>query len=97
MEGIVRATGQVNFNADQTVKISPRLPGRIESVFVKVGDPVAAGQTLAILDSVDAANALANARQTENKLRMAIGSSISPSTSASWFCARPPSSLPGVS
>jgi RND family efflux transporter MFP subunit len=71
VEGIVQATGEVSFNADQTVKISPRLQGRIDQVLVRVGDRVAAGQTLALLDSVDAANALANARQTENKLRLA--------------------------
>jgi cobalt-zinc-cadmium efflux system membrane fusion protein len=71
VEGIVEATGEVLFNADQTVKISPRLQGRIDQVLVRVGDRVAAGQTLALLDSVEAANALANARQTENKLRLA--------------------------
>lgn len=69
--GVVRATGVVSFPSDQTVKISPRLQGRIDQVFVHVGDRVAAGQTLAILDSVDAANALATARQAENKLRLA--------------------------
>jgi RND family efflux transporter MFP subunit len=69
--GVVQATGLVSFPADQTVKISPRLQGRIDQVLVHAGDRVAAGQTLAILDSVDAANAQAAARQAENKLRLA--------------------------
>lgn len=71
VEGRVEATGRVSFNADQTVKISPRLQGRIDQVFVKVGDRVSRGQTLAILDSVDAATAQANARQADNKRRLA--------------------------
>src|SRR5579862_4403329 len=45
------ATGLVSYPADQTVKISPRVAGRIRSVFVRVGDAVAPGQTLAILES----------------------------------------------
>jgi cobalt-zinc-cadmium efflux system membrane fusion protein len=69
--GVLRATGVVSFPADQTVKISPRLQGRVRQVLVNVGDRVAAGQTLAVLDSVDAAAAQANARQAENKLRLA--------------------------
>src|SRR5260370_41859663 len=39
--GTVHATGEVSFNADQTVKISPRLQGRIDQVLVRVGDRVA--------------------------------------------------------
>jgi cobalt-zinc-cadmium efflux system membrane fusion protein len=65
------ATGAVSYPADQIVKISPRLQGRIRQVFVRVGDHVAAGQTLAVLDSLDAATAQTAARQNENKLRLA--------------------------
>src|SRR5579871_1608705 len=53
LQDAVRATGQILYPADQTVKISPRLQGRVRQVFVRVGDPVTAGQTLALLDSVD--------------------------------------------
>jgi len=67
----LHATGQVSFSSDQSVKVSPRLQGRVRQVFVRVGDHVAAGQTLAILDSVDAATALTVSRQNENKLRLA--------------------------
>jgi cobalt-zinc-cadmium efflux system membrane fusion protein len=71
LPGVIHATGQVAFPADQTVKISPRLAGRIKAVFVRVGDHVTPGQTLALLDSVDAANAITTARQAENKRRLA--------------------------
>jgi len=64
-------TGQILFPSDQTVKISPRLQGRVRQVFVHVGDHVRLGQTLAILDSVDAATAQTTEHQNENKLRQA--------------------------
>ena len=67
----IHATGQVLYSTDETVKISPRLTGRVKEVFVKVGDHVVAGQQLALLDSVDAATAQTTARQNENKLRLA--------------------------
>src|SRR5579871_2609689 len=34
----LQATGLVSYPADQTVKISPRLQGRVREVLVKVGD-----------------------------------------------------------
>ena len=67
----LHATGQILFSSDQTVKISPRLSGRVRQVFVRVGDHVTTGQTLALLDSIDAAGAQNTARQNENKLRLA--------------------------
>ena len=70
-EGTVHATGQVSFPLDQTVHISPRLQGRIRSVFAQIGARGSKGQALAIMDSVDAASAQSNAVQAENKLRLA--------------------------
>lgn len=64
-------TGQVVYPLENTVKISPRLAGRVQAVSVRVGDPVRAGQTLALLDSVDAVAAQNTARQNANKLRLA--------------------------
>ncbi len=71
LQGRVQMTGLVSYPADQTVKISPRLQGRIRQVFVSVGDHVSPGQVLAVLDSVDAATAQATALQSQNKLRLA--------------------------
>ena len=67
----IQAAGQVLFPPDTTVKISPRLAGRIKKVYVRVGEPVAAGQTLAIMDSVDATSAQTLARSTDVALRQA--------------------------
>jgi len=63
-------TGLISYPADQTVKVSPRLQGRIRQVFVRVGDHVAAGQTLATLDSLDAATAQTTDRQNQNRVRL---------------------------
>lgn len=71
LSGDLRVTGQILYPSDQTVKISPRLTGRVRQVFVRVGDRVKAGQALALLDSVDAAAAQNAARQSDNKLRLA--------------------------
>ena len=70
----IKATGQVLFPSDKTVKISPRLQGRVRQVTVRVGDRVTIGQTLVVLDSVDAAAALTNARQSDNKKLQAAAS-----------------------
>jgi RND family efflux transporter MFP subunit len=67
----IRVTGQVMYPPDTTVKISPRLQGRVKEVFVRAGDSVKEGQTLAILDSVDAATARTTSSQNENLLRLA--------------------------
>ena len=67
----LQTTGMLSYPADQTVKIAPRLQGRVRQVFVKVGDRVVRGQTLAVLDSVDAATAQTTALQNDNKLRLA--------------------------
>ena len=66
----LQATGTVSYPADKSVKISPRVAGRVRQVFVNVGDHVAAGQALATLESADAAAALTTLRQSENKLRL---------------------------
>ncbi len=66
----LQATGTVSYPADQTVKVSPRVAGRVRQVFVSVGEQVKAGQPLATLESADAAAALTTLRQNENKLRL---------------------------
>ncbi len=71
LSGAIHATGQVLFPADSSVKISPRLAGRVRKVYVRVGDRVAPGQTLAVMDSVDAASAQTLARSTKVALEQA--------------------------
>jgi cobalt-zinc-cadmium efflux system membrane fusion protein len=67
----IHTTGTVSFPEDRKEIVSPRLSGRVREVMVKVGDKVQAGQTLAIMDSVDAANAQTTAREADNRLRLA--------------------------
>jgi RND family efflux transporter MFP subunit len=67
----IHTTGQVLYSPDLTVKISPRLQGRVRQVLVRVGDSVTKGETLALLDSVDAATARTTDRQNQNALRQA--------------------------
>lgn len=68
---VLKLSGVVAYSPDRTVKIAPRLTGRVRAVFVKVGDRVSAGQTLATLDSVDAATARNTTLECDNKLRLA--------------------------
>lgn len=67
----IHTSGLLSFPSDATLKITPKLTGRIRSVLVKVGDRVTPGQPLAVLESVDAATAQNTSRQAENTLRQA--------------------------
>jgi cobalt-zinc-cadmium efflux system membrane fusion protein len=67
----VAATGLVTYPADSSVKIAPRLTGRVRQIFVQVGDHVAAGQPVAVIESPDASGARATETQNEANLRLA--------------------------
>ncbi len=67
----LKTSGQVLFSSESSVKISPRVQGRIKEVFVRVGDHVSKGQTLATLESVDASASNNTLHQAENRLRLA--------------------------
>lgn len=69
--GELKSTGTITIPPENNVKVTPSLQGRVKEVLVKVGDTVRAGQPLAYLDSVDAANAVNTLQQAENKLRLA--------------------------
>ncbi len=71
MPAEIHASGLLSYPADSVVHISPRLAGRVRQVTVHVGDHVEAGQTVAVLESVDAAGAVNTTRQAENRLRTA--------------------------
>lgn len=64
-------TGKIAPNANRTVAIMPRGPGRVVQVNVQLGDTVQAGATLALVDSVEAASALAELAQSESALALA--------------------------
>ena len=67
----VSATGLVTYPADTSVKIAPRVTGRVEDVYPQVGDHVTAGQAIAVIDSPDAAADWSTETQNESNLRLA--------------------------
>jgi cobalt-zinc-cadmium efflux system membrane fusion protein len=68
---VVVTTGRISPNANQSVKIGPRIGGRIGSVYANVSDVVHQGQVLASISSVELAQARAAYRQAQAKVKVA--------------------------
>ena len=66
----IHTNGVVHFSPYSTINVSPRLVGKVQSVFVKVGDRVTAGEPLANLLSSDAAIAVDTARDADQQLKL---------------------------
>ena len=66
----IHTNGVVHFSPYSTINVSPRLVGKIQSVFVKVGDRVTAGEPLADLLSSDAAIAVDTAKDADQQLKL---------------------------
>jgi cobalt-zinc-cadmium efflux system membrane fusion protein len=60
-------SGTVQAGGDQLVKVTPRVAGRVVRVMVQSGDLVEAGQSLALIESTDLAQAQAMYRQAAAK------------------------------
>jgi cobalt-zinc-cadmium efflux system membrane fusion protein len=71
LAGVISATGKVEANADRIAHVSPRISGKIVAVRASLGDSVSAGQSLAILDSVELGEALGRYHQSKTKLALA--------------------------
>jgi len=56
---VLETTGEVDYEQDRMAHVSPRIPGRVHRVPAKLGDRVAAGQTLAVIDSIELGKAKA--------------------------------------
>lgn len=56
-------TGQVGFNEDRLAHVGPRISGRITAVRATLGQSVARGETLAVLDSTELGQARASYQQ----------------------------------
>ncbi|MFQ5957665.1 MAG: efflux RND transporter periplasmic adaptor subunit, partial [Candidatus Brocadiales bacterium] len=69
-EKYVRATAEIQFNANRVFHIGPRVPSRVVAVFADLGDEVEKGQKLALLDSVELGNAVAD--YLTDKTRMSV-------------------------
>ncbi|MFQ5863288.1 MAG: efflux RND transporter periplasmic adaptor subunit [Candidatus Brocadiales bacterium] len=57
-ERYIRATAEIQFNANRVFHVGPRVPSRVVAVFADLGDEVKEGQRLALLDSVELGNAV---------------------------------------
>jgi cobalt-zinc-cadmium efflux system membrane fusion protein len=71
LAGSIGATGKVEVNADRIAHVSPRISGKLVTVHSSLGDTVAAGQVLALLDSVELGEALNRYRQSKTRLALA--------------------------
>ena len=70
-EDHLSVTGKVTANPDRTVVISPRTSGRVVKVLARLGDTLNAGDPMALLDSIEATEALAELTHCESGLALA--------------------------
>lgn len=63
--------GEVRLNEDRTVRVVPRLAGRVESVAVNAGDRVRRGQVLAVLSSQSLADQRSDWLAAQKRLALA--------------------------
>lgn len=61
--GMLRLPGRLVWNEEKTVRVFPQLGGRVQSIAVDVGNAVKINQSLAVLNSPDYGQALADARK----------------------------------
>ena len=55
----LETTAEVDYEQDRMAHVSPRIPGRLHRVPARLGDRVTAGQTLAVVDSIELGQAKA--------------------------------------
>ena len=70
LPGVISVTGKIEVNADRIAHVSPRIPGKITAVRASLGDSVAAGQILVVLDSVELGEAINRYQQSKTKLAL---------------------------
>ena len=64
-------TATIQANQDRLAKVSPRVSGKIVSVSANLGDRVKAGQTLAMIDSIDVGEAQSSYAQAQSEYQLA--------------------------
>lgn len=67
----VSVTATIRPNQDRIAKIAPRVEGRIVSVSANLGDPVRAGQSLAVMDSLAIGEAQSTLLRAQSSERVA--------------------------
>ena len=68
--GELAVTGVIQPNLDRLAQVAPRVPGRVVEVRSSLGDRVAGGQTLAVMDSLEVGEARSALAQAEADLRV---------------------------
>lgn len=68
---LLNVTGTVETNPQQMQGITPLVAGRVEQVFVSIGDRVSAGQAVAVLMSTEIAGSYGKWREAETRLTLA--------------------------
>ena len=71
IERTVRLPGEVVYNTDRIAHVSPMVAGRVQQVYVSVGDRVVAGQIMAVLASRELAAARSDYLAAVAKLELA--------------------------
>lgn len=69
--GLLRVTGSVEVNQQQTQQATPLVSGRVERVYVALGDRVRVGQPLAVIASPQIAQMHGKLHEAETKLALA--------------------------
>ncbi len=64
-EALLRFNGRLVWDEDRTVRVFSPLAGRVESIAVRLGQPLRAGQTLAVVAAPDLGMAQSEARRAE--------------------------------
>jgi len=72
LTALVRATGMIGFNELRLAHITPLARGRVQSVEVSVGDQVANGARMVVLDALELAEARHNLTTAEAGQRQAL-------------------------
>lgn len=67
----IALTATIQANQERLAHIAPRVPGRIVTIAVKLGDQVRAGQSLASLDSIELGEAHSGYLQAESQFKLA--------------------------
>ena len=71
LAGMLSTTGRVGFDEDHLAHVSPRVPGRVTKVEASLGAKVKAGQTLAVIDSIELGRAKSDYLRAKAQLSLA--------------------------
>jgi len=67
----LETTGRVDFDGNRVAHVSPRIEGRVHSVRARLGQRVAKGEPMAVLDSIELGRAKADLLQARARLDLA--------------------------